>query len=68
MNAAQKVIASGENSMAAKLRQKMQPKRGSGSTPRVVACADGKAEGKLRTHPNPVASRSALIDTGSVSL
>lgn len=46
VNAAQKVIASGETSLAEKIRQNMTPKRGSGSTPRIVACADGKAEGK----------------------
>ena len=46
--AAQKVISSsgGESSGADKLRQKMIPKRSAGVSPRVVACADGKAEGK----------------------
>lgn len=47
VKAAQKVISSGEKSLAEKLRQNMKPKRGSGSTPRIVACADGKAEGEL---------------------
>ena len=41
VDAAHKVILSGEKS---KIRQKMNPQRGSGSTPRIVACADGKAE------------------------
>ena len=49
VNAAQKVISasSGKSSTGAdKLRQNMKPKRGSGPTPRVVACKDEKAECK----------------------
>jgi DNA helicase-2/ATP-dependent DNA helicase PcrA len=49
VNAAQKVISasSGKGSSGAdKLRQNMKPKRGSGSTPRIIACKDEKAEGR----------------------
>ena len=47
VNAAQKVIndksTSGSNSA---IRQDMKPMRGKGPSPRVLACADAKAEGK----------------------
>lgn len=51
VKAAQKVISSSnENnksqSAADKIRQEMKPKRGSGPSPRVVACADAKGEGR----------------------
>jgi DNA helicase-2/ATP-dependent DNA helicase PcrA len=49
VNAAQKVISasSGKSSSGAdKLRKNMKPKRGSGATPRIIACKDEKAEGK----------------------
>jgi len=45
VNAAHKVISSGASSQSKNIRQKMNPNRGAGSTPRIVACADGKAEG-----------------------
>lgn len=49
VKAAQKVISSSDGkksqSAADKMRQAMKPKRGSGPPPRVVACADAKAEG-----------------------
>lgn len=46
VNAAQKVIASGAPTKAKELRQDMTPIRGAGAKPRVLACEDGKAEGK----------------------
>lgn len=47
VKAAQMIIAnSGHVSGADKLRQEMIPKRGLGVAPRIVACADGKAEGE----------------------
>lgn len=47
VKAAQKVISSSDEkkSAADKIRQEMKPKRGAGPSPRVVACADAKAEG-----------------------
>eukprot|EP00977_Amphora_coffeiformis_P010567 scaffold2486_cov160-Amphora_coffeaeformis.AAC.2 len=44
VKAAQKIISSSSGSKADKLRQDMKPKRGSGPAPRVVSCADDKAE------------------------
>jgi DNA helicase-2/ATP-dependent DNA helicase PcrA len=44
VKAAQKVISSSDNVIAADLRQDMKPMRGKGPTPRVLACANGKAE------------------------
>jgi DNA helicase II / ATP-dependent DNA helicase PcrA len=47
VRAAQMVISdSGQVSGADKLRQEMIPKRGNGVAPRILSCADGKAEGK----------------------
>lgn len=49
VKAAQMIISnSGEVSGADKLRQQMIPKRGSGVAPRIIACADGKAEGEVK--------------------
>jgi DNA helicase-2/ATP-dependent DNA helicase PcrA len=46
VKAAQKVISSSEgDSKSNQLRQDMKPKRGAGPAPRVIACADDKAEG-----------------------
>lgn len=51
VKAAQKVISASSSSSASsgadQLRQSMKPRRGAGPSPRVVACEDGKAEGKL---------------------
>jgi DNA helicase-2/ATP-dependent DNA helicase PcrA len=72
VKAAQKVISSSQESKsksaADKIRQEMKPKRGSGPSPRVVACADAKAEGMFFCvhdthcsgtpyHPHPSISR-----------
>lgn len=47
VSAAQKIISSNDSASRkqADLRQDMKPMRGSGPTPRVLACADAKAEG-----------------------
>jgi DNA helicase II / ATP-dependent DNA helicase PcrA len=42
--AAQKVISASESLSASNLRQKMKAMRGVGPTPRILACANGKAE------------------------
>jgi DNA helicase II / ATP-dependent DNA helicase PcrA len=49
VEAAQKVISqSGDSKSGAdNMRQNMKPKRGTGPAPRVIACLDDKAEGKL---------------------
>jgi DNA helicase II / ATP-dependent DNA helicase PcrA len=44
VRAAQKVISGSKSITAADLRQDMKPMRGTGPTPRVLACANGKAE------------------------
>ena len=44
VRAAQKVISGSESSSAAAIRQDMKPMRGTGPSPRVLACATGKAE------------------------
>lgn len=74
VNAAHKVIASGEKSSD---RQKMNPQRGAGSTPRIVACADGKAEGTFVVkniqkmlasgHYNPSSTVAILYRTNAQS-
>jgi DNA helicase II / ATP-dependent DNA helicase PcrA len=59
VKAAQMVIAdSGQASGADKLRQQMIPKRGSGVAPRIVACANGEAEGKGSHHTAPLLSHT----------
>ena len=48
VNAAQKIISSDSaRRKQSDLRQDMKPMRGAGPTPRVLACADAKAEGRL---------------------
>ena len=45
VRAAQKIIESSESGSANDLRQDMKPMRGSGPTPRILACANAKSEG-----------------------
>ena len=48
VKAAQKIISgpSSASSSQANIRQDMKPMRGTGPTPRILACSDAKAEGK----------------------
>ena len=48
VKAAQKVISNPSNGLSPQdsVRQDMKPMRGKGPSPRVLACADAKAEGK----------------------
>lgn len=50
MKAAQKVISdSSDSSNKSEFRREMVPKRAKGPAPRIVACDNSKAEGKLLT-------------------